>query len=146
MPKFLFTLLIAALMVGCSTSPKIRYTDSMFQSVPVANEYGVASFYTAGWFGIGERTADGKRFHQYEMTCAHKTLPLGTFVRVINLKNGRHTIAKITDRGPYIRGRIVDLSKTGAREIGILRTGLAQVRLEVLMPNQSHPAIVGYGG
>ena len=146
MPKFLFTLLMSTLLVGCATGPRIRYTDSMFQPNPVTNEYGVASYYTAGWFGIGERTADGKRFHQYEMTCAHKTLPLGTFVRVINLKNGRHTIAKITDRGPYIRGRIVDLSKTGAKEIGILRSGLADVKLEVLMPAESRPAIVGYGG
>ena len=119
----------------------------MFEPTPMALEYGIASYYTAGWFGIGERTADGKRFHQYEMTCAHKTLRLGTFVRVTNLKNGRHTIAKVTDRGPYIKGRIVDLSKTGAKEIGILNKGIAPVKLEVLMPLNSRPAtVVGYRG
>ena len=147
MLKYLTILLFSTLLIGCATGPKIRYTDSMFEPFPVAGEYGIASYYTAGWFGIGERTADGKRFHQYEMTCAHKTLRLGTFVRVTNLKTGRHTIAKVTDRGPYITGRIVDLSRTGAKEIGILESGLAQVKLEVLMPLRTRPAsVVGYGG
>ena len=80
------------------------------------------------------------------MTCAHKTLPLGTFVRLTNLKTGRHTIAKITDRGPYVKGRIVDLSKTGAKQIGILKTGLADVKLEVLIPRQSRAATAAFGG
>jgi len=145
MRKLLCLFLIAVLIGGCATGPKIRYTDSMFEPVPAAVEYGIASFYTAGWFGIGERTADGKRFHQYEMTCAHKTLPLGTFVRVTNLKNGRHTIAKITDRGPYVRGRIVDLSKTGAKQIGILQAGLADVKLEVLIPCRTRAAMAAFG-
>lgn len=116
----------------------MRYSDEMFDAAPVPVETGYASFYTAGWFGIGERTADGKRFHQYEMTAAHKTLPLGTFVRVTNLRNDRHTIARITDRGPYVRGRIVDLSKTGAREIGILNAGTAPVELQVLIPRSAN--------
>jgi len=141
MRKFFNLFIVVFLLGGCATGPSIRYTDAMFEPYPVAVEYGIASYYTAGWFGIGERTADGKRFHQYEMTCAHKTLPLGTFVRVINLKTGQHTIAKITDRGPYIRGRIVDLSKTGAREIGILDDGIAQVKLEVIMPKQVRTAM-----
>ena len=126
---------------GCATGPSIRYTDEMFDPAPTAEiETGVASFYTAGWFGIGEQMANGKRFHQYEMTAAHKTLPLGTFVRVTNLRNGRHTIARITDRGPYIRGRIVDLSKTGARDIGILDAGTAPVEVEVLIPRRVRTA------
>ena len=146
MRKLLSMIFIAGILAGCATGPKVRYTDSMFEPVPAAEEYGVASFYTAGWFGIGERTADGKRFHQYEMTCAHKTLPIGTFVRVTNLKNGRQTIAKITDRGPYVNGRIVDLSKTGAKQIGILDSGLAQVKLEVLVLRQTRAATAAYGG
>jgi len=146
MRKLLSLIFFTALLAGCATGPKVRYTDSMFEPVPAAEEYGIASYYTAGWFGIGERTADGKRFHQYEMTCAHKTLPLGTYVRVTNLKNGRQTIAKITDRGPYVSGRIVDLSKTGAKQIGILKSGLAQVKLEVLIPRQSRAATAAYGG
>jgi rare lipoprotein A len=136
---FLLLFLVSLLfLTGCATGPSVRYSDEMFDPAPVPVETGYASFYTAGWFGIGERTADGKRFHQYEMTAAHKTLPLGTFVRVTNLRNGRHTIAKITDRGPYVRGRIVDLSKTGAREIGILDAGTAPVELQVLIPRGSN--------
>ena len=141
MQKFLSVIFLSGLfLAGCATGPKIRYTEAMFDPQPAATEFGIASFYTAGWFGIGERTADGKRFHQYEMTCAHKTLPLGTFVRVTNLSNGRRTIAKITDRGPYVAGRIVDLSRTGAKEIGILDAGVAPVRLEVLIPLRSRAA------
>jgi len=146
MRKLLSLLLLCALPLGCATGPKIRYTEQMFDPSPAPPEYGVASYYTAGWFGIGERTADGKRFHQYEMTAAHKALPLGTFVRVTNLKNGRSTLAKITDRGPYIRGRIVDLSKTGAKEIGILDAGIAQVRLDVLIPRKVRQAAAAFGG
>ena len=146
MRKFVSLIIVAALLCGCSTQPSIRYTDEMFDPTPAFVEYGVASFYTANWLGIGEQTADGKRFHQYEMTAAHKTLPLGTFVRVTNLKNGRTTIAKITDRGPYIRGRIVDLSKTGARDIGILDAGVAQVRLEALVPRHARIATAVGGG
>ncbi len=127
-------------IASCATGPSIRYTDEMFEPNPAGTELGVASFYTAGWFGIGEQTASGERFHQYEMTAAHKTLPLGTFVRVINLRNGRSTIARITDRGPYVRGRIIDLSKTGARDIGILDAGTAPVRLEVLIPRHVRAA------
>jgi peptidoglycan lytic transglycosylase len=132
--------LAAVLFAGCATGPSIRYTDAMFQPDPAGVEFGIASWYGANWLGIGERTADGKRFHQYEMTCAHKTLPLGTFVRVINLRSGRSTIARVTDRGPYVRGRIVDLSKTGAREVGIIDSGTADVRLEVLIPRQVRAA------
>lgn len=146
MRKYLSMIIIVTVLTGCATGPKVRYADSMFENAPAAPEYGIASYYTAGWFGIGEQTADGKRFHQYEMTCAHKTLPLGTFVRVTNLKNGQHTIAKITDRGPYVTGRIVDLSRTGAKQIGILDAGLAQVKLEVLIPLQSRAATAAYGG
>ena len=126
--------LTAFVFAACSTSPRVRYTSSMFAPVPAATEEGVASWYHANWFGIGEMTASGERFRQYDMTAAHKHLPLGSFVRVTNLRNGRSTIARINDRGPYINGRIVDLSKTGAREIGILTAGIAPVRLEVLVP------------
>ena len=136
----------AAALTACSTSPKIRYTDAQFAPVPAATEEGIASWYHANWFGIGEMTASGERFHQYEMTAAHKHLPLGTFVRVVNLRNGRHTIARINDRGPYIPGRIVDLSKTGARELGILDAGTTPVRLEVLVPERVRVARPAFGG
>ncbi len=126
--------LCLALLAGCATGPSIRYTDAMFLAEPAGEEYGVASWYHANWIGIGEQTASGERFRQYDMTAAHKSLPFGTFVRVTNLSNGRRTIARITDRGPYVSGRIIDLSKTGAADLGILDAGTARVRLEVLIP------------
>ena len=92
--------LTAFVFAACSTSPRVRYTSSMFAPVPAATEEGVASWYHANWFGIGEMTASGERFRQYDMTAAHKHLPLGSFVRVTNLRNGRSTIARIQDRGP----------------------------------------------
>lgn len=147
--RSLIPCLIAAAVVSltaCSTSPRVRYTNAMFAPVPAACEEGIASWYHANWFGVGEMTASGERFHQYDMTAAHNHLPLGTFVRVINLRNGRSTIARITDRGPHIKGRIVDLSKTGAKELGILTSGIAPVRLEVLIPNQVRTAHPAYGG
>lgn len=117
----------------------------MFEPQPAATEYGIASFYHANWLGIGEQTASGERFRQYEMTAAHKTLPFGTFVRVTNLRNNRATIARITDRGPYVRGRIVDLSKTGAADVGIIDAGVAQVKLEVLIPHRVRLATSTFG-
>lgn len=139
----LYTLFFAAAIFalgGCASGPRTRYKLAMFDRVPAEPQFGIASWYHANWFGVGEKMANGKRFKQYEMTCAHKTLPLGTFVLVTNVKNGRSTIAKITDRGPYVPNRIVDLSKTGAREIGILDSGLAPVKLEVLVPRNSRKA------
>ena len=133
---FGFAICLGLFLAGCATEPSVRYTDSMFEAEPAGVEYGLASWYHANWFGVGEQTASGERFHQYEMTAAHKTLPFGTFVRVTNLRNGCSTIVRITDRGPYVSGRIIDLSKTGARDLGILDAGVAHVRLEILIPRR----------
>jgi rare lipoprotein A len=134
------TLVASVILSGCATGPSIRYSEGMFEPRPALVEYGIASWYHANWLGIGEQTASGERFKQYEMTAAHKSLPFGTFVRVTNLKNGRTTIARVTDRGPYVAGRVIDLSKTGAKDIGILDAGTAQVRLEVLIPRRERAA------
>lgn len=89
---------------------------------------GIASWYGPGFHG--KRTASGKRFNQHSMTAAHRRLPLGTRVLVENLRTHLKTIVKITDRGPYVRGRIIDLSKGAARAIGMV--GVDRVRLTVL--------------
>ena len=89
----------------------------------------------ASWYGEdfnGRLTASGEVYDMYQMTAAHKTLPLGTVVKVTNEENGKTVEVRINDRGPYVKGRIIDLSKTAAREIGIRETGTAQVKLEVL--------------
>lgn len=89
----------------------------------------------ASWYGRefdGRRTASGERFDMNRLTAAHRTLPFNTRVRVTNLENGRSVEVRINDRGPFVEGRIIDLSYRAARKIGMVKPGLARVRLEVL--------------
>ena len=103
---------------------------SVAVSGTVPSQKGVASYYADKF--QGRKTASGKRFRQEALTGAHRTLPLGTKVRVTNLKNGKSVEVEINDRGPFIKGRIMDLSKRAARKIGMIRSGIAQVRVEVV--------------
>ena len=91
---------------------------------------GIASFY--GYDFSGNKTASGERFNPEGMTAAHRTLPFGTRVRVTNPRNGRSVIVRINDRGPFIRGRVIDLSYGAARVLGIISRGIAPVRIQVL--------------
>lgn len=91
---------------------------------------GMASWYGPGFHG--RRTANGERFNQNAMTAAHRSLPFGTQVRVTNNNNGRSVVVRINDRGPFIRGRIIDLSRSAASNIGMLGSGVAPVTVEVL--------------
>jgi rare lipoprotein A len=91
---------------------------------------GIASWYGPGFHG--RRTANGEVYDQYELTAAHQTLPLGTRVMVTSLTNGRGVEVRINDRGPFVGGRIVDLSYAAARVIGMLGPGTMPVRLEVI--------------
>ena len=93
-------------------------------------EVGVASFYSSEF--AGRRTASGHPFDPLGMTAAHKTLPLGTEIRITNLRNGRSVTATVNDRGPYVQGRIVDVSLALARQLDFVRSGMAQVKVEVL--------------
>ena len=92
--------------------------------------YGGASWY--GPYFHGRRAADGSRYNMHEMTAAHKSLPFGTIVKVTNLNNNKTCVVKITDRGPYIHGRIIDLSKAAAQQVGMLSSGTAKVKVEIL--------------
>src|SRR5262245_23123224 len=91
---------------------------------------GVASWYGPGFHG--NRTANGEIYDQYELTAAHPTLPLGTRAMVTNMKNGRAVEVRINDRGPFVGGRVIDLSYAAARSIGMIGPGTAPVRVEVL--------------
>jgi rare lipoprotein A len=89
----------------------------------------------ATWYGgkhHGGPTASGERFNMRDLTAAHRRLPFGTRVRVTNLRNGKSVTVRINDRGPYGRGRIIDLSWAAAREIDMIEAGVVRVRLEVL--------------
>lgn len=96
---------------------------------------------TASWYGNpyhGRRAANGEIYDMEKLTAAHRTMPFGTWVRVENLSNRRTVEVRIQDRGPFVRGRIIDLSKAGARQIEMLGPGTAKVRLTVIAP-PSHP-------
>jgi rare lipoprotein A len=91
---------------------------------------GKASYYSGKW--IGRKTANGEIYRRGDITAAHRSLPFGTKVRVANLKNGREVVVRINNRGPYIRGRIIDLSLEAAKRLDMIRAGVIPVKVEVL--------------
>jgi len=127
--------LIAA---GCSTAGRTR-TDTPGAEAPPAPARppsATGEFVgKASWYGDahnGRKTASGETYDMSKLTAAHRTLPMGTRVRVINEANGRSVVVRINDRGPYRPGRIIDLSHAAAKEIGAVGAGVVTVRLEVL--------------
>ena len=97
---------------------------------PTEAETGVASWY--GYPYHGRHAADGEIYDMEKLTAAHRTLPFGTWVRVVNLRNERSVEVRITDRGPFIDGRIIDLSKAAARAVDLITPGIGAVRVEVI--------------
>lgn len=96
----------------------------------------------ASWYGTkfhGQRTSSGETYNMYAMTAAHKTLPLPTYVRVTNLRNGRQVIVKVNDRGPFHDNRLIDLSYAAATKLGIIGNGTGLVEVEALDPNNGSP-------
>ncbi len=103
--------------------------------VPIANARGFHQVGIASWYGEkfhGRKTSNGEIYNMYGMTAAHKTLPMGTWVLVENLENHRKIKVRINDRGPFVRGRIIDLTRTGAKKLGMLGAGTAKVRITAL--------------
>jgi rare lipoprotein A len=95
----------------------------------------------ASWYGAefnGRETADGERYNAESLTAAHPTLPFGSWVRVVNPRNGKFEVARINDRGPYQEGREIDVSYRVARKIGLIGSGVSQVRLELLQVPPKH--------
>jgi rare lipoprotein A (peptidoglycan hydrolase) len=97
---------------------------------PERTQNGRVSWYGPGFHG--RRTANGEVFDTNELTMAHRTLPFGTEVRVINLTNGRSVVLRVNDRGPYVRGRIADLSHAAAARLGFVDDGVTRARIEVI--------------
>ncbi|WP_442968786.1 septal ring lytic transglycosylase RlpA family protein [Ramlibacter sp.] len=131
----------AAVLQGCAvpfgTAPEAQGPEPGSETAaPAAGEpfqRGVAS-----WYGLsfhGRRTASGERFDMNALTAAHPTLPFGTRVKVRSLVNGREVIVRINDRGPFARGRIIDLSHAAARAIGLLGPGVKRVALTLVEPD-----------
>jgi len=125
MKKTCLILLIAVFALACfKRAPKVFDVEKGYF------EKGLAS-----WYGDefrGKPTASGEIFDPDDMTAAHKTLPLGTIVKVKNLDNGKEAELKINDRGPFVRGRIIDCSRKGAKELGYFANGTAKVKIEVV--------------
>jgi rare lipoprotein A len=93
-------------------------------------EVGIASWYGPGF--QGNRTSNGEVYDMYGISAAHKTLPFDTVVRVVDLDTGKSVVVRINDRGPFIEGRIIDLSKGAAEKLGIVDKGIARVGLRIL--------------
>ena len=123
----------ALLMTGCANLlPEKGGSYSLYEPKPVSVEYGKASFY--GGRDIGKLTANGERYRVGNCTAAHKKLPFNTLVRVTNLRNGKSVLVRINDRGPFVKGRTIDLTMVAARQIEMISDGIVPVRLEVLKP------------
>lgn len=86
----------------------------------------------ASWYSLYSRTASGEMMNPNLLTAAHKSLPFGTKVRVTNIKNGKSVVVRINDRGPFIKGRVIDVSKGAARKIGMIKSGVASVKMTAL--------------
>jgi rare lipoprotein A len=108
--------------------------------VPLASETGLASWYGPPYHA--RRGSNGEIYNMHAMTAAHRTLPLGTIVRVTNLKTNHSALVRITDRGPFIPGRVIDLSLAAAHKLDIYQPGVAEVRVEVMQT----PAALTSGG
>jgi rare lipoprotein A len=131
--KTLFLSIVLALVIG-AVCP--AFASAGFLSVARA-ELGATQVGVGSWYGsdfMGGRTASGEIYRREDKTAAHRSLPFGTWIRVTDLRSGRNTVVRVNNRGPFIKGRVVDLSHAAAAELGIARRGVAKVKLEVLRP------------
>jgi len=130
-------------LYGCSTAappavppgyPK-PYKMGRNWYTPLPHAGGFTQFGKASWYGRefhGKKTANGEIYNMYDMTAAHKTLPFDTYVRVRNIENNRTAVVRINDRGPFARGRIIDLSYSAAKKLGIVGPGTTDVKIVAL--------------
>jgi rare lipoprotein A len=126
---------LASLEQGRTTSPVTHRRVAVKKHTPYARDagdtkaaaQGLASFYTEG-----TQTASGEKFNTLEMTAAHPTLPFGTKLRVTDVKSGRSVTVRVNDRGPYVPGRVVDVSYSAANALGMVGKGVANVKLDVV--------------
>ena len=119
---------LAALLSGCAAAPAGPQGPAAKPAGKAA--VGQASYYADKYHG--RPTASGERFDNGQLTAAHRTLPFGTKVRVTNLVNGRSVVVRVNDRGPFVTGRIIDLSQAAAKRIDMVRAGVVRVRVEPL--------------
>ena len=129
---FVAALCCMFLLSGCASIDPHSPGLELYDSKPISTEFGKASYYGGRW--IGRLTANGEHYRATDCTAAHKRLPFNSVVRVTNLKNGKSVIVRINNRGPYAKGRILDLSMVAARKIDMIGDGIVKVKAEVLKP------------
>lgn len=148
--NIIFISVILFVMYGCSTKPRVSHKQGSYKKTeatmrpytirgktyyPSKVEVGDTQKGIASWYGPnfhGKSTSNGERYDMYAQTAAHKTYPMNTMVKVTNLNNSKSAIVRINDRGPFVSGRVIDLSKKVANDLGVIATGTAPVRLEVV--------------
>ncbi len=135
---------LGVLAAGCASTvrPARRAPHAVAHTAAAAARLGAVEEGLASWYGEpyhGRRTASGPRYDMWAMTAAHRTLPFGTVVRVTNLDSQRHTEVTINDRGPFVAGRILDLSRRAAEALGAIGPGVIPVRLEVTRVGDGMP-------
>lgn len=128
-------LALAVALVACGGAqepkPKAKAPRPRAAAVqPGAVQLGKASWYGGKWHG--GPTASGERYDKRSLTAAHRTLPMNTRVRVTNTRNGRSVVLRINNRGPYTKGRIIDVSERAAEQLGMVKAGVVPVRVEVI--------------
>lgn len=140
----LFFLIATLFITGCAapsykgyktrpyTIRGIHYSPMTPHDALGFSEIGTASHYKEGWFVFPGKTATGESLWPWTRAAAHKTLPIPCKIRVTNLNNGRSTVVRVNDRGPFISGRILDVTEPVAKHLGFYRQGLAPVKIEVL--------------
>lgn len=155
LPQGLRVVLLSLIATSCASAGQVAFndvfsttertlevaTESVFSSndddiIEVAFDRGVASWYGPGFHG--RRTANGETYNQDELTAAHRSLPFNTLVRVENVRNGKSVVVRINDRGPFVGNRIIDLSHKAARNIEMVGTGTAEVRLTIINPDPEY--------
>jgi rare lipoprotein A len=144
--KIFYIFVIIFLFSGCVSQREIIFSSNSYTQRPYRingktyfpkkriyigwTQRGIASWY--GPHFHGRYTSNGEIYNMYAFTAAHKTLPMNTIVKVTNLNNGKSVIVRINDRGPFVKGRIIDLSYAAGKKIGLDKTGIAPVKLEVI--------------
>lgn len=138
MNKTTIFLIILVCFSGCVPLPVYRSSSRTIDQAGKSSEHisgsitGTASYYADKFHG--RKTANGETFNMHDLTAAHKTLPFGTIVRVTNLGNNKSVKLRINDRGPFVKDRIIDVSLAAAKELDMLGTGTAEVRIDIMIP------------
>ena len=133
--RTLIVLVAIVTLAGCGHKKRARVTPPRAPRIPVVVHLGDTQVGVASWYGHpyhGRAAANGEIYDMEKMTAAHRTLPFDTWVRVYDLDNNRAVEVRITDRGPFVDGRVIDLSHAAARQLEMIGPGIARVRIEVI--------------